>query len=101
MPATPNMRVEVVHLGGSRADAGCPRETLELQPGATLASVAALVGERHPRLREKLATVRWARNFELAPLGAEIADGDELALLPPVCGGAPRTELTNEVIDPL
>lgn len=95
-----NIEITLAYLGGSRDDAGCARESLALPVGSTVGDAARLVAERHPALARRLAHVRWARNFELAGLDAPLADGDELGLLPPVCGGAPRGELTREPVDP-
>ncbi len=94
------MRITVVYLGGSRTQAGCDRETIDVDNNTTIAGVAALVRERHPRLAPLLESVRWARNYEFAEAGESLSDGDEIALLPPVAGGAPRVELTEDRIDP-
>ncbi len=95
----PTIRVTIVYLGGSRGEAGCDREDVDLPRESTVASAAQWVAEHHPALAAKLATVRWARNYEFASLDESLADGDELGLLPPVCGGAPRAVLTREPID--
>ncbi len=94
------IEITVAYLGGSRDDAGCAREPLSLEAGSTIADAARLVAERHPRLAPRLAHVRWARNFAFAPLDAELEQGDELGVLPPVCGGTPRAHLTTEPLDP-
>ena len=51
---------------------------------------------RFPRLGEMAASVVLARNHEFAGSGEILFDGDEVALLPPVSGGA----LTQEIRDP-
>ena len=94
------IEITVVYLGGSRDEAGCAKEPLTLASGSTVGDVARAVGERHPALAPRLPHVRWARNFEFAPLDEKLAAGDELAVLPPVCGGAPRGVLTSEPLDP-
>ncbi len=73
--------------------AGTSREQIEVAAGAAVRDVARWVGERHPRLAPLLGSVRWARNFEMATLDDSLKDGDEVGLLPPVAGGAPRAEL--------
>ena len=45
----------------------------------------AWLGREHPALRE--ASVRIAVNAELSPGNAPVADGDEIAFLPPMSGG--------------
>jgi molybdopterin synthase catalytic subunit/molybdopterin converting factor small subunit len=94
------IEITVVYLGGSRDETGCGREPMTLAAGSTIADVAKVVADKHPGLAPRLAHVRWARNFEFAPLDARIAAADEVALLPPVCGGAPRGVLTSEPLDP-
>src|SRR5262245_29672717 len=94
------IEVTIVYLGGSRDEAGCARESVALPSGSTIADAARLVAERHPRLAPRLTHVRWARNFEFAGLDTKVSAGDELGVLPPVCGGAPLAHLTREVVDP-
>lgn len=94
------MRITVVYLGGSRTQAGCDREAIDVEKGTTVADVAALVGKRHPQLAPLLESVRWARNYEFAASTESLSDGDEIALLPPVAGGASRVELTEDRLDP-
>jgi molybdopterin synthase sulfur carrier subunit len=48
-------------------------------------SLRAWLGRDHPQLRE--ASVRIAVNAELSAGNAPIADGDEIAFLPPMSGG--------------
>jgi len=40
-----------------------------------------------PALEGRLGGVRWARNEELVDLDTTIADGDVIAIIPPVAGG--------------
>ena len=48
-------------------------------------SLRAWLGRDHPALRE--ASVRIAVNAELTPGNARVAEGDEIAFLPPMSGG--------------
>jgi len=74
------------------------RADLQLPDAATLADAWAALEARHPGLRPHRAFVRGARNGAYAPWDQELADGDEVAFLPPVSGGGP-TGLTDGVID--
>ncbi len=47
----------------------------------------------------RLAAARWARNLELAEMNDELAEGDELAVLPPVAGGTTRARLGHDPLD--
>ena len=69
---------------------GRPEDQLDLETGATLARVFDHYGSRFPRIREMAGSIVLARNHEFAEPGAAVADGDEIAFLPPVSGGAHR-----------
>lgn len=93
------MKVRVVYLGGSRLQAGCAAEDVDVVAPATIGTVVSEVIARHPSLEPLLKSVRWACNHTLVELSAPIAEGDEVALLPPVAGGAPRSFIATEAID--
>ncbi|MGH2511732.1 MAG: molybdenum cofactor biosynthesis protein [Candidatus Limnocylindrales bacterium] len=70
--------------------AGRREVVVELPDGATIETAwSALVG-LHPNLASGRAAVRFARNGVYADPVDELADGDELACIPPVSGGAGR-----------
>ncbi len=61
---------------------------LHVRRGATLADLWTQLCRRNPRIDAFASTTRIARNGSLVPLLEEqLADGDEIALLPPVGGG--------------
>lgn len=93
------MKVRVVYLGGSRVQTGCALEELDVVAPATLHTVVAAVTARHPNLEPLLKSVRWARNHAVVELDEPVEDGDEVALLPPVAGGATRSTITEKPID--
>ena len=94
------MEIKVVYLGGSRVQAGCAEETVNIPQGATIAQTATHLGEIHPNLAPLLGSVRFAINFEFASNQEVLNEGDELGLLPPVQGGAPKTLCTDSPLDP-
>jgi MoaE-MoaD fusion protein len=81
------MRARVLFFGMLKDVVGISAEEIEVPEGANLASVFAYYTERQPRLRDFARSIVAARNHEFADLAAEVADGDELAFLPPVSGG--------------
>ena len=95
-----NMRVNVVYLAGSRAQAGCEREAFDVPTTATLANVISAVVAQHPALAPLIGSVRWARNHAFVDVAERLREGDEVALLPPVSGGAPRAEIREDPLDP-
>jgi len=82
------MNVRVLYFAGVRDAVGIAEETLELpERVGTVGELARFVAERHEPLRERMATVRVARNERFADDSERLADGDVLALIPPVSGG--------------
>ena len=86
-----------------REAAGDDTMTLELADGATVADALDAVGE-DPRLAPFLARMRVAMavNRDYASPQTELASGDEVALVPPVSGGAPEvhSRVSSEPLDP-
>jgi molybdopterin converting factor subunit 1 len=71
-----------------REQAGTGTEELDLAPPpASVADVYAALRERHPGLESDLALIRPARNQSFTEWTDEVADGDEVAFIPPVSGG--------------
>ena len=66
---------------------GLETGTLELPAGATLADAYEALRLKHPALPDR-SGVRAALNFEFDDWTATVADGDEVAFIPPVSGGA-------------
>lgn len=67
---------------------GSTEDWLDLEKGATLAGVFDHYGTRFPRIREMAGSIVFARNHEFAEISAPVAEGDEIAFLPPVSGGS-------------
>ncbi|HEY3352698.1 MAG TPA: molybdenum cofactor biosynthesis protein MoaE [Polyangia bacterium] len=82
------MRVRVRYFAVVREILGLAEETLELPAGARLADVLDAVLGRDARLTRLRPVVRAARNLALAADATPLADGDEVALIPPVMGGS-------------
>lgn len=77
---------KILFLGRLQDAVGTSALTVALPDGVRdTESLRAWLGRDHPALRE--AAVRIAVNAELRPGSAPIADGDELAFLPPMSGG--------------
>jgi molybdenum cofactor biosynthesis protein MoaC len=83
------MEVDVRLFAVFRERAGRDRLSLELPEGANVAEAIEALG-RLPELEELIAAmpVRAALNREYVGDDARLAEGDELALIPPVSGGA-------------
>ncbi|MGA2327835.1 MAG: molybdenum cofactor biosynthesis protein MoaE [Bryobacteraceae bacterium] len=82
------MRVKVLFFGTLKDVVGRAEERLELGPGACVGAVFEHYARQYPRLREMERSILLARNHQFSAGSEEIGDGDEIALLPPVSGGA-------------
>jgi len=82
------MTVRVLYFAGLREALGLDEETLALPPEVT--TVGALAGHlaaRHAAYAARRGHVRIARNEAFATDDEAVADGDVIALIPPVAGG--------------
>lgn len=82
------MRIEVLYFAILRERLKLERETVELAEGASVADARAMLAGRHAVLLPLLPHVQAAVNRTWARDDHRLADGDELALLPPVAGGS-------------
>jgi molybdopterin converting factor subunit 1 len=88
------MRVNVLFFGSLKDVTGRTQESIELPEGVRLAGVFDHYARQFPKLREMAASIVMARNHEFAPPASPVAEGDEVAFLPPVSGGSePRYHL--------
>jgi MoaE-MoaD fusion protein len=91
------MRV-LVRCFASLRELASDRSELVLDEGATVADAWASMIDRYPSLEPHRPYVRAARNGLYAGWADPLEDGDVVALLPPVSGGA-ATALTDGPID--
>ena len=82
------MRITVRYFAGHRDITGHAEEQLSLEPGATVGAVWELLVARYPRLAGYSGRLLYAVDQEFATLATELHDGEELAFVPPVSGGA-------------
>lgn len=83
------MRVNVKLFARLREIAGAGDVALDV-PGdaATVADVWAALVAKHPGAEAYARSMSSAVNLEYARMSTPVADGDEVAFLPPVSGGA-------------
>ena len=82
------MKIRILYFAAVRELVGRDDETLDLPAGvATVRDFAAWIGARHGGLAARMGHVRIARNEAFAADGDALAEGDVLALIPPVAGG--------------
>jgi molybdopterin synthase catalytic subunit len=82
------VRVQVLYFAVFREKLGRDEETLELSAGAHVRDAVAALAERHAPIASLRTKFRVAVNQEFVTDEHALADGDELALIPPVAGGS-------------
>jgi MoaE-MoaD fusion protein len=82
------MHARVLFFGMLKEIIGRSAEDAEFTEGSDLQSVFDNYAARFPRLREISRSIVVARNQEFAELATKVQEGDEIAFLPPVSGGA-------------
>lgn len=80
-------RVKVLAFGSAAAALGWAESTVELAAGARLAELIEQLESRSERLAAARGRVRYAVNQKYANPLMQLADGDEVAVIPPVSGG--------------
>jgi MoaE-MoaD fusion protein len=83
------MQVRVRYLGMLKEIAGREDETVEVADGARLGDLYGTLQQRIPQLLEFRHAIALAVNYEYSNKETLLRDGDEVALIPPVSGGAP------------
>ena len=79
--------------------AGTREAQLDIEEGLTAGDALHAVEREYPALAGLGPSVMLAVNREYVEASHPLADGDELALIPPVSGGAPLFEVTSAPLD--
>lgn len=89
------MRIRVRLFAGVREAVGQREIVLEVAEGTTADQLLDRVAERHPQIAPLRASLLVACNREYAEGGRVLAEGDEVALIPPVSGGRDCYDVTD------
>lgn len=82
------MKLTVLYFAAVRDLVGKDEEVLELPASVTtIGALASHLARVHAPLEGRLGYVRFARNEEFAQNDEALAEGDTIALIPPVAGG--------------
>jgi molybdopterin synthase catalytic subunit len=78
----------VLFFGLLKDVVGRAEDSLDVEPGSRLAGVFDHYASRYPRIRDMERSIVLARNHQFSNPADPVGDGDEIAFLPPVSGGA-------------
>lgn len=81
------MKVTVLVFSRLREVIGADQLAIELTDGSGIGELVETLERKHPGLAGWRGKLLLARNGEWADAETEIAEGDEIALMPPVQGG--------------
>lgn len=99
------IQVRIRFFGPAKDLTDCEEMFLNLPKGSSLSEAIKTLSEIFPKLHERLHHYRFAVNADYADENTLLKEGDEVALIPPVSGGAIETEtevlvkLTREPIE--
>jgi len=89
------LSVTVLYFAAARERAGCTQERIQLAPGADVRALLEALTGLHPALGPLLPHLRVAVNQSFASTQDLVPDGAEVALIPPVSGGAGRFHVVD------
>lgn len=92
------MRITVLYFAVFRERLRRDRDALELAAGATVGDAVTALAAREPAIAQLRGKFRCAVNQDFTDEAHVLADGDELALIPPVAGGSRHVVLTDQTL---
>jgi molybdopterin converting factor subunit 1 len=82
------MKVRVRCFAAAREIVGSGELLIDVPDGSTLCQLFEQIRRQFPTLQGLAGSLLFAVNREFAPLDKRLAPDDEVALIPPVSGGA-------------
>jgi molybdopterin converting factor subunit 1 len=97
------MKIQVLYFAVFRERLGRSDEELDIADGATVGGAIDSLAAKHPAIAQLRGRFRVALNQEFVDDSQPLSPGDELALIPPVAGGADtdrcrHVELTDRTL---
>ncbi len=89
------MKISVRYFAHLRERLRREVEWVELADGATVAELLTQLAQAEPLIAASRRSLQVAVNQEFAPPSTRLAEGDEVALIPPVAGGAPHARISH------
>lgn len=98
--APQTITVQVLFFGAARDAAGTGETVVQLAAPITAAAAQAALCQQFPALQRFGRALLCAVNQEYAAPSQQLADGDEIALFPPVSGGSGESDETAGLVPP-
>jgi len=92
-----SVRVKVLFFGMLKDIVGRSQDIVEVAEGERIGSLFDRYARQFPRMEEMASSIVLACNREFCDRSISLAEGDEIAFLPPVSGGTPG--YTHEIAD--
>ena len=89
------MKIRTRLFASAREVVGMQEVIVDAPEGVTAADLLRQIVEQYPALRRLAPSLKLAVNHEYAAGGRRLAEGDEVALIPPVSGGLDLYEVTE------
>lgn len=89
------MQVRLLFFATLKDIVGARQLEIEMPAGATVSDVLSNLESTYPRIRDYRTVVLTAINEEYVDQAARVQDGDEVAIFPPVSGGAVDSDTLN------
>src|ERR1035437_9123407 len=83
------MQIRVLFFGILKEIVGQAEECVILEEGSNIDRLFEIYAARFPKLARHSSSILFSRNREFAGRSECLQEGDEVAFLPPVSGGAP------------
>lgn len=81
------MIVKVLYFAVARDLASKAKESLTVPDGSSVSTLGSELLKLHPALGKLKDSIRFSVNFDVVNGSAQLHDGDEVGVLPPVAGG--------------
>jgi molybdopterin converting factor subunit 1 len=89
------MKIRMRLFASVREAVGKREVVVDLPAGATASSLLSHLGVQYPKLRGLMPSLKVAINHEYVEGERQLAEGDEVALIPPVSGGLDLFEISD------
>jgi molybdopterin converting factor subunit 1 len=93
------MKLQLLYFGIVRERLGLREESREIASGATVGDLLGELAESHGIFALGAGSIRIAVNREYVEKDHVLADGDEVAVIPPVAGGSSTPVVADSPAD--